>query len=174
MSSNAGTPLTHLAEDGRARMVDVGGKAETERTATAEGILRMQPETLAALVSGRTPKGDPLAVAQVAGIQAAKRTADLIPLCHPLALTQVDVELEADNAVPGVRARATVRLRGRTGVEMEALTAVSVALLTVYDMLKAVDRGMVIEGVRVLAKEGGRSGSWRVDAAAVDDRRSSK
>jgi cyclic pyranopterin phosphate synthase len=154
-------------------MVDIGDKAETERTAVAEGMLRMQPATLAALESGRTPKGDPLAVAQVAGIQAAKRAADLIPLCHPLALTQVDVELEPDRTIPGVRARATVRLRGRTGVEMEALTAVSVALLTAYDMLKAVDRDMVIEGVRVLAKEGGRSGSWRAGSADVDDRRSS-
>jgi cyclic pyranopterin phosphate synthase len=154
-------------------MVDIGDKAETERTAVAEGMLRMQPATLAALESGRTPKGDPLAVAQVAGIQAAKRAADLIPLCHPLALTQVDVELEPDSTIPGVRARATVRLRGRTGVEMEALTAVSVALLTAYDMLKAVDRDMVIEGVRVLAKEGGRSGSWRAGSADVDDRRSS-
>ena len=166
MSSKAEPRLTHLAEDGRARMVDVGAKAETERKAVAEGVLRMLPSTLAALQSGRTPKGDPLAVAQIAGIQAAKRTADLIPLCHPLALTQVDVQLEPDAEVPGVRARATARLRGRTGVEMEALTAVSVALLTVYDMLKAVDREMVIEGVRVLAKEGGRSGTWRTGAAS--------
>jgi cyclic pyranopterin monophosphate synthase len=152
--------LTHLAEDGRARMVDVGGKPETERVATAEGVLRMSAATHAALTEGRTPKGDPLLVAQVAGIQAAKRTSDLIPLCHPLALSQVDVELEADGALPGVRARATVRLRGRTGVEMEALTAVSVALLTTYDMLKALDRDMVIEGIRVVAKRGGRSGPW--------------
>lgn len=165
MSSKAEPHLTHLAEDGRARMVDVGAKAETERTAVAEGVLRMLPATLAALEAGRTPKGDPLAVAQVAGIQAAKRTADLVPLCHPLSLTQVDVELEPDAALPGVRVRATVRVRGRTGVEMEALTAVSVALLTVYDMLKAIDREMVMEGVRVLAKEGGRSGAWRAGAA---------
>ncbi|HEX2168182.1 MAG TPA: cyclic pyranopterin monophosphate synthase MoaC [Longimicrobiales bacterium] len=165
MSRNAERQLTHLADDGRPRMVDVGGKAETERVALADGVLRMQPATLAALESGRTPKGDPLAVAQIAGIQAAKRTADLIPLCHPLALTQVDVQLEIDPVIPGVRARATVRLRGRTGVEMEALTAVSVALLTAYDMLKAVDREMVIEGVRVLSKEGGRSGSWHAAAA---------
>ena len=162
MSSDTEPHLTHLADDGRVRMVDVGAKAETERTAVAEGVLRMQASTLASLLEGRTPKGDPLAVAQVAGIQAAKRTADLIPLCHPLALTQVDVEVETDADIPGVRARATVRLRGRTGVEMEALTAVSIALLTAYDMLKAVDREMVIERVRVLAKEGGRSGAWRV------------
>jgi cyclic pyranopterin monophosphate synthase len=173
MSGHAEPHLTHLAEDGRARMVDVGGKAETERTAVAEGVLRMRHETLAALKAGRTPKGDPLAVAQIAGIQAAKRTADLIPLCHPLALTQVDVELEPDAAIPGVRARATARLRGRTGVEMEALTAVSVALLTAYDMLKAIDREMVIEEVRVLAKEGGRSGSWQAGSASVEDRRRS-
>lgn len=171
MSSDAEPRLTHLAEDGRARMVDVGDKAETERVAVAEGVLRMLPATLSALNAGRTPKGDPLAVAQIAGIQAAKRTSDLIPLCHPLALTQVDVRLEADATIPGVRAVATVRVRGRTGVEMEALTAVSVALLTAYDMLKAVDHGMVVEGVRVLAKEGGRSGSVR--AADVDDGRSS-
>jgi cyclic pyranopterin monophosphate synthase len=171
MSSKAEPRLTHLADDGRARMVDVGGKAETERTAVATGVLRMRAETLDALRAGRTPKGDPLVVAQVAGIQAAKRTAELIPLCHPLALTQVDVELEAAAEVPGVRARATVRLRGRTGVEMEALTAVSVALLTVYDMLKAVDREMVIEGVHVLAKEGGRSGAWRAGADDEADRR---
>lgn len=173
MSSNAETRLTHLAEDGRARMVDVGDKAVSERTAVAEGVLRMLPQTLEALHAGRTAKGDPLAVAQIAGIQAAKRTSDLIPLCHPLALTQVDVELEPDAAIPGVRVRATARVRGRTGVEMEALTAVSVALLTAYDMLKAMDRGMVIEGVRVLEKEGGRSGSWRAGAAHGDDRRRS-
>lgn len=173
MNIEAGGHLTHLADDGRPRMVDVGGKAETDRVSVAEGILRMSPAALAALEAGQTPKGDPLLVAQIAGIQAAKRTADLIPLCHPLALTQVDVEVEADAAVPGVRVRATARLHGRTGVEMEALTAVSVALLTAYDMLKAVDREMVIEGVRVLAKEGGRSGSWRAGAAKADDRRSS-
>lgn len=171
MSSDTEPHLTHLADDGRVRMVDVGAKSETERTAVAEGVLRMQAATLESLLEGRTPKGDPLAVAQIAGIQAAKRTADLIPLCHPLALTQVDVELETDPDIPGVRARATVRLRGRTGVEMEALTAVSIALLTAYDMLKAVDREMVIERVRVLAKEGGRSGSWRV--GGIDDGRSS-
>jgi cyclic pyranopterin phosphate synthase len=173
MSSDADGQLTHLADDGRARMVDVGDKAETHRVSVAEGVLRMGAATLAALQAGQTPKGDPLMVAQVAGIQAAKRTADLIPLCHPLALTQVDVEVEADADVPGVRVRATARLHGRTGVEMEALTAVSVALLTVYDMLKAVDREMVIEGVRVLSKEGGRSGSWRVGSAGDDDRRTS-
>jgi cyclic pyranopterin phosphate synthase len=165
--------LTHQAEDGRARMVDVGDKAGTDRVAVAEGVLRMRAETLDALEEGRTPKGDPLLVAQIAGIQAAKKTADLIPLCHPLMLSQVDVQLEADASIPGVRARAVARVHGRTGVEMEALTAVSVSLLTVYDMLKAVDRGMVMEDVRLLAKEGGRSGSWRADAANTDDGRSS-
>jgi cyclic pyranopterin monophosphate synthase len=158
--------LTHQADDGRARMVDVGDKAETERIAVAEGVLRMARATFDAMRAGRTPKGDPLVVAQIAGIAGAKRTADLIPLCHPLQLTQVDVELDADEALPGVRARATVRVRGRTGVEMEALTAVSVALLAAYDMLKAVDRGMVLDGVRVVRKEGGRSGSWSVDGGS--------
>lgn len=152
--------LTHLDETGRPRMVDVGEKSETERLAVAVGHLVMSPSTLAALRSGRAPKGDPLQVAQVAGIQAAKRTADLIPLCHPLALTQVDVQFTLDDELPGVRAEAVTRVRGRTGVEMEALTAVSVALLTVYDMLKAVDRAMRIEAVRVVRKQGGRSGTW--------------
>lgn len=155
--------LTHQDETGRPRMVDVGEKAETERTAVAGGRIRMGAATLAALVEGRTPKGDPLQVAQIAGIQAAKRTADLIPLCHPLPLTQVDVVFRVDQSLPGVHAEATTRVRGRTGVEMEALTAVSVALLTVYDMLKAIDRGMRIEDVRVLRKEGGRSGSWAAE-----------
>ena len=149
--------LTHQDETGRPRMVDVGEKPESRRTAVAEGRIRMAPDTLAALEDGRTPKGDPLLVAQLAGIQGAKRTSDLIPLCHPLPLTSVDVELAPDPDLPGVRAVATARVTGRTGVEMEALTAVSVALLTVYDMLKAVDRNMHIEGVRLLEKRGGRS-----------------
>jgi len=149
--------LTHQDESGRARMVDVGDKDESRRTAVAEGTIRMAPATLEALEQGRTPKGDPLLVAQIAGIQGAKRTSDLIPLCHPLPLTSVDVELAVDSDVPGVRAVARARVTGRTGVEMEALTAVSIALLTVYDMLKAVDRHMWIEGVRLLEKTGGRS-----------------
>lgn len=161
MSSNAEARLTHLAEDGRARMVDVGDKADTERHAVAEGVLRMAQSTFDAMRAGRTAKGDPLVVAQIAGIQAAKRTAELIPLCHPLALTQIDVALEPDSALPGVRARASARVRGRTGVEMEALTAVGVALLTAYDMLKALDRDMVIDEVRLVSKEGGRSGAWQ-------------
>ncbi len=152
--------LPHQDESGRPRMVDVGVKAETDRTAVAEGLLRMAPATLAALRAGRVPKGDPLVVAQVAGIQAAKRTSDLIPLCHPLSLTSVELALELDDALPGVRAAATVRVTGRTGVEMEALTAISVALLTVYDMLKGLDRGMELREIRLLRKEGGRSGTW--------------
>jgi len=141
-------------------MVDVGAKDETDRTAVAEGTLVLAPATLAAVRAGRLPKGDPLVVAQVAGIQGAKRTSELIPLCHPLALTSVELALELDEALPGIRALATVRVRGRTGVEMEALTAVSVALLSAYDMLKGIDRGMEIRGVRLLRKEGGRSGTW--------------
>ncbi len=141
-------------------MVETGAKAETDRRATATGALRMSAEAFAALQAGRTPKGDPLMVARIAGIQAAKRTSDLIPLCHPLALTSVSVDVETDEGLPGVRARATVRVHGRTGVEMEALTAVSVALLTAYDMLKAVDRTMHIEDVHVTEKSGGRSGDW--------------
>jgi cyclic pyranopterin phosphate synthase len=141
-------------------MVDVGTKLETERVAVAEGVLVMAAATLAAMRAGATPKGNPLVVAQVAGIQAAKRTSELIPLCHPLALTSVEVMLEAEDALPGVRATATARVRGRTGVEMEALTAVSVALLTAYDMLKGIDRAMEIRGVRLLRKAGGRSGEW--------------
>ncbi len=152
--------LTHLDESGRPTMVDVSAKAPTARTAIAEGALRMAPETLEALRAGRTAKGDPLIVARIAGIQAAKRTSDLIPLCHPLPLTSVDVALETDDALPGIRATAAVRVVAATGVEMEALTAVSVALLTAYDMLKAIDRGMRIEGIRLLRKEGGRSGTW--------------
>lgn len=141
-------------------MVDVGDKDVTQRVAVAEGALRMDAATLDAIVRGDTPKGDPLAVARVAGLQGAKRTPDLLPLCHPLPLTAADVELWTDEALPGVRARATVRTRARTGVEMEALTATTIALLTVYDMTKALDRGMRLEGVRLVRKEGGRSGTW--------------
>ncbi len=151
--------LTHLDSQGRARMVDVGGKAETQRVAVALGRIRMNAATLAALRDGTTPKGDVLAVARIAGIMAAKRTAELIPLCHPLALDAVSVEFAF--VEDGVEARATASLTGRTGVEMEALTAVSVALLTVYDMAKAIDKGMVIDGVRLIEKRGGKSGDWR-------------
>jgi cyclic pyranopterin phosphate synthase len=151
--------LTHLDAQGRARMVDVGGKAETQRVAIALGRIRMNAATLAALRDGTAPKGDVLAVARIAGIMAAKRTAELIPLCHPLALDAVSVEFAFVD--DGVEARATASLTGRTGVEMEALTAVSVALLTVYDMAKAIDKAMVIEGVRLIEKRGGKSGDWR-------------
>jgi cyclic pyranopterin phosphate synthase len=152
--------LTHLNESGEARMVDVGGKNASAREAVAEGVIRMRPETLRLIVEGGHKKGDVLAVARIAGIQAAKKTADLIPLCHPVALTALEVELAPDAARSLVRVRATARTVGQTGVEMEALTAVEIALLTVYDMCKAVDRGMEITGVRLLAKSGGRSGDW--------------
>ena len=152
--------FTHLDERGRPRMVDVGGKEVTRRTAVAEGRIRMHPETLAAIVGGEVPKGNVLAVAQLAGIMGAKRTADLIPLCHPLPLTSIEVELTADDRLPGIRATATAKVDAKTGVEMEALTAVSCALLTVYDMCKARDRGMEIGEIRLLRKEGGKSGTW--------------
>lgn len=152
--------FTHLDEGGRPRMVDVGGKEVTRRTAVAEGIIRMAPDTLRAIVEGDTPKGNVLLIAQLAGITGAKRTPDLIPLCHSIPLTNVEVDVKPDDALPGIRVTATVGVEARTGVEMEALTAVSCALLTVYDMCKARDRGMAIEGVRLLRKEGGRSGTW--------------
>lgn len=159
-----GEDFTHLDDKGLPRMVDVGEKEVTSRIAVAEGTIRMTQETLRKIVSGETPKGSVLTVAQLAGIMAAKRTADLIPLCHPLALSSVRVTLEPDEALPGIRSEARVRVEGRTGVEMEALTAVSAALLTVYDMCKALDRGMELGGIRLLRKEGGRSGTWTVDS----------
>lgn len=142
-------------------MVDVGAKAETEREALAAGRVRMQPETLALLRAGNLPKGDVLGTARVAGMMAAKRTSELIPMCHPLLLTHVAVDFAFDAAASAVEITATVRCLGRTGVEMEALTAVSVAALTIYDMAKAVEKGMVIEGIRLLEKRGGKSGDWR-------------
>jgi cyclic pyranopterin phosphate synthase len=151
--------LTHIDEAGRARMVDVSDKAATAREALAEGFVRMSPETLALAVSGQGKKGDVRAVAEIAGVMAAKRTSDLIPLCHPLALSKVEVAVEP--AEGGMSVRARVRTTGPTGVEMEALTAVSVACLTLYDMLKAAEKGMVIEQVRLLEKSGGASGDWR-------------
>jgi cyclic pyranopterin phosphate synthase len=151
--------LTHLDSHGAARMVDVGGKPETARSATATGRIRMSAEALTAVREGSGPKGDVLAAARIAGIMAAKRTAELIPLCHPLSLDAVSVDFAFDP--DGVRATATASLTGRTGVEMEAMTATSVALLTIYDMAKALDKGMVIEGVRLLEKTGGKSGAWR-------------
>ncbi|MEW6766218.1 MAG: cyclic pyranopterin monophosphate synthase MoaC [Pseudomonadota bacterium] len=154
--------LTHIDEHGAARMVDVGDKAETHREATAQAIVRMQPETLALIVEGKHKKGDVLAVARVAGIMAAKRTPDLIPLCHPLLLTKVEVTLEPLVEENSIYITATCALKGQTGVEMEALTAASVAALTIYDMCKAVDRGMVIDRVGILEKKGGKSGHWQM------------
>jgi cyclic pyranopterin monophosphate synthase len=153
--------LSHLDETGRARMVDVGGKPESERTAVAEGAVRMSREAYEMVASQAVAKGDVLAVAEVAGVMAAKRTGELIPLCHPLGVEQVLVEVRLAPELPGVRVTATAKVTGRTGVEMEALTAVSVACLTVYDMVKAVDRAMVIEGVRLMSKTGGSRGDWR-------------
>jgi len=153
-------PLSHFDARGQAHMVDVGDKAETQRVARARGAILMRPETFALVRSGSAQKGDVLGVARVAAIQAAKRTADLIPLCHPLALTRVAAEFELDEDRAAVVLTVTVETRGRTGVEMEALTAVSVGLLTVYDMCKAVDRGMRIEAIRLLEKSGGRSGHF--------------
>lgn len=158
--------LTHIDAAGHARMVDVSAKPVTAREAVAEARVHMRPETLELIVGGRHAKGDVLAVARIAGIQAAKRTGDLIPLCHPLMLTSVRVDLEPIVADSVVQIRATCRVAERTGVEMEALTAVTVAALTLYDMCKAVDRGMRIEGVRLLEKHGGRSGSWRAEPEA--------
>lgn len=152
------TPLSHLDESGRARMVDVGHKPETERTAIAAGEVIMRLETLALIRSGALKKGDVLAVAQIAGVMAAKRTAELIPLCHPLPLTQVLVDLELDDRLPGIHITATTRTVAKTGVEMEALTAVAVAALTIYDMAKAAEKTMRIQNIRLLEKHGGQSG----------------
>jgi cyclic pyranopterin phosphate synthase len=153
--------LSHVDDAGRARMVDVGAKRPTARRAVAEGAIAMSRAAFALVKANRVEKGDVLRVAELAGIGGAKRTADLIPLCHPLVLDHVAVRASLDARLPGVRVRAEVRLKGRTGVEMEALTACAVALLAVYDMVKAVDRGMTIGPVRLLAKAGGRSGTWR-------------
>jgi cyclic pyranopterin monophosphate synthase len=152
--------LTHLDEAGRARMVDVSGKDETERVAVAGGTVRMKATTLDLIVAGGIAKGDVLAAARIAGIMAAKRTPDLIPLCHPLALSSVEVELSCDRDRSLVEITATCRITGRTGVEMEALTAVSVAALTIYDMCKAVDRGMLVGDIKLLRKSGGKSGTY--------------
>ena len=152
--------LTHFDESGAAHMVDVSEKPVTDRTAVAEGCIRMQPETLDLIVEGRAKKGDVLSVARLAGIMGAKKTAELIPLCHPLPMTKVALDLVADAELPGVRITATVKTSGQTGVEMEALTAVSTAALTVYDMVKAADKAMVIGEVRLTLKEGGKSGRY--------------
>jgi cyclic pyranopterin phosphate synthase len=160
MSGPKSTDLTHFDDQGHAHMVDVGAKTVTDRIATAEGHIVMTAATLGLITQGRAKKGDVLGVARLAGIMAAKKTADLIPLCHPLPITKVAVDLVPDAALPGVRVTATVKTSGVTGVEMEALTAVSVACLTVYDMLKAVEKGMQIEGIRLLLKDGGKSGLY--------------
>lgn len=153
--------LSHVDAAGRARMVDVSGKAETARTARAEGSIAMTAETLDAIEQNAVGKGDVVAAARIAGIMAAKKTAELIPLCHPLPLTDAGVDIEVDRSLPGLRARAWASTQGRTGVEMEALVAVTVALLTIYDMAKSLDREMEISGVRLVEKRGGKSGDWR-------------
>ncbi|HEV8497356.1 MAG TPA: cyclic pyranopterin monophosphate synthase MoaC [Gemmatimonadaceae bacterium] len=159
--------LTHVGESGEARMVDVSAKPETQRVARASGLIRMRPATLKAVVNAEVKKGDVLGVARIAGVMAAKKTADLIPLCHPLKLDDIQITLDPDDSLPGIRVEATVRTTGRTGVEMEALTAVSVALLTVYDMAKALDREMQISDISLLAKSGGLGGDYaRVDGGS--------
>lgn len=153
--------LSHLNEGGEARMVDVSAKAVTERSASAEGFVRMTPATLDLILSGQSPKGDVLATARIAGIMAAKRTSELIPLCHPLPLAQVTVDFASSREPSGLRVEATAKVEGKTGVEMEALTAVAVACLTLYDMCKAVDRDMEFSGIRLIEKTGGRSGAFK-------------
>ena len=155
--------LTHFDAAGQAHMVDVSDKAVTDRIAVAEGFIKMTPDTLSLITEGRAKKGDVLSVARLAGIMGAKKTADLIPLCHPLPITKVALELTADPDRPGVRVEATVKTSGQTGVEMEALTAVATACLTVYDMVKAVEKGMVIEDIRLVLKDGGKSGRFEAD-----------
>ena len=152
--------LTHIGADGSAHMVDVGAKAETERTAVASGAVKMKPETLRAIIAGDAKKGDVLGAARIAGIMAAKKTHELIPLCHPLLLNKVSVDIEPDDALPGLRVTALARVTGKTGVEMEALTAATVACLTIYDMAKALDRAMEIGEVKLVSKTGGKSGDY--------------
>ena len=159
--SRSPAKLSHIDPGGAATMVDVSDKGVTERTAWAEGFVKMAPETLATIMAGDAKKGDVAGTARIAGIMAAKRTHELIPLCHPLPITFVSVDIEPDQALPGIHVTASVKVAAKTGVEMEALTAVSVACLTIYDMAKAVDRGMEILDVRVVEKRGGRSGTWR-------------
>ncbi|MEZ5755657.1 MAG: cyclic pyranopterin monophosphate synthase MoaC [Paracoccaceae bacterium] len=156
----ADAPLSHFDDQGHAHMVDVSAKPVTARLALAEGRVLMSPETLALVMQGRASKGDVLGIARLAGIMGAKRTADLIPLCHPLPITKVALDLTTDPALPGIHVQATVKTGGQTGVEMEALTAVSIACLTIYDMLKAAEKGMRIDGIRLVLKEGGKSGRY--------------
>ncbi len=165
---SAKPPLTHIGASGEAHMVDVGAKAETVRSATAEGFVSMRPETLATILAGNAKKGDVLGTARIAGIMAAKKTHELIPLCHPLLLTKVAVDIEPDHALPGLRVTATARVSGKTGVEMEALTAAAVACLTVYDMAKAVDRAMTVSGIRLVEKTGGKSGDYKAGDHEVE------
>lgn len=160
------SPLTHFDAQGQAHMVDVAAKPETHRVARATGRIRMLPATLALIASGQAMKGDVLGIARIAAIQGAKRTSELVPLCHPLPLTRVAVSFELDEAASAVHCTVVAETVGRTGVEMEALTAVQVGLLTIYDMCKAADRGMVMEGIQLLEKQGGKSGHWTADAAA--------
>ena len=154
-------PLTHINERGEAHMVDVGGKAITKRIAVALGHIKMLPQTLEMITSGNAKKGDVIATARIAGIMAAKKTPELIPLCHPIALTKVTIEIEPDPSLPGYTVRATTQVEGQTGVEMEALTACTIACLTIYDMAKAVDRGMQIGPIELIEKSGGKSGHWK-------------
>ena len=160
---NTDQPLTHLDSRGEAHMVDVGDKAVTSRVAVARAQIRMKPETLSVILASELAKGDALATARIAAIQAAKKTSDLIPLCHPLPITKVAVELRADLVLPGIVIEVTCKVRGQTGIEMEALTAASVAALTIYDMAKSIDRVMVIEEVMLIEKSGGKTGEWRSD-----------
>ncbi len=161
--SPAASGLTHIGASGEAHMVDVGQKAETVREAVAEGSVRMQAGTLAMILAGNAKKGDVLSTARIAGIMAAKKAHELIPLCHPLLLTKVSLDIEPDHDLPGLRVRALARVTGKTGVEMEALTAASVACLTIYDMAKAVDRAMIISDIRLASKTGGKSGDYRAE-----------
>ncbi|MFN3868241.1 MAG: cyclic pyranopterin monophosphate synthase MoaC [Hyphomicrobiaceae bacterium] len=166
-TDNVKARLSHINEKGEANMVDVSAKAVTARVARAEGFVGMSAETLALIETGTANKGDVLATARIAGIMASKRTADLIPLCHPLAITKATVDFEVSHAPPGLHVRAEVKVAGQTGVEMEALTAVSVACLTVYDMLKAADKDMQLTAIRLVEKTGGKSGPWRASAPAA-------
>ncbi|MBV9907150.1 MAG: cyclic pyranopterin monophosphate synthase MoaC [Hyphomicrobiales bacterium] len=170
-SADESKRLTHVGADGEARMVDVSDKAATDRIAIAEGRVRMGASTLRTILAGDAKKGDVVGAARIAGLMAAKKTSDLIPLCHPVALTKVSVDISPDEALPGLAVRAEARCVGPTGVEMEALTAVSVACLTIYDMAKAIDRGMSIEGIRLVEKRGGKSGEWRAATEQKDAHR---
>ena len=170
-SSSVELLLTHIGADGEARMVDVSDKAATDRVAIAEGRVRMAAPTLATILAGDAKKGDVIGAARIAGIMAAKKTSDLIPLCHPVGLTKVSVDITPDQALPGLKVRAEARCVGQTGVEMEAMTAVSVACLTIYDMAKAIDRGMSIELVKLIEKRGGKSGVWQAATEPKENRR---